>query len=276
MIRHFGMIGFGAIARGMIDVVAHHISTPFAQLTIFVRAGREADVVRSLRDYDGRLAHKIDVISAPSVLYKSGCDYVVECAGHDAVRDHIAPLLRAGADVILASAGALADDGCHDMLRVAARAGKSQIILSTGAIGGLDLLRAASLAGLYRVHYTSCKPARAWHGTPAQDLIALDQLEAPTPFFEGTARQAAHIYTKNANVAALVALAGLGFDDTRVTLIADPAATENTHHIAFEGASCHAHFSIAGQPHPLNPKTSLTTVYALADEVIRRHEAVSV
>lgn len=265
---HIGLIGFGAIAQGVVQVLAQQKTLPCAALTILVRPAYQSAAQDFLTDFAPHFVPDIRIITEPAALYAAGCSYVVECANHQAVRAHVAPLLRAGVDVIIASVGALADAALYAELTEAAHQGQARLTLSTGAIGGLDILAAAARAGLERVDYTSTKPAQAWQGTAAAHLIALDDLKEPTIFFQGSARQAAQDYPKNANVAALVALAGIGFERTQVTLIADPQARENSHALSFAGLCCDVTLSITGRPHPLNPKTSLTTIYALVQDIL--------
>ncbi len=93
-------------------------------------------------------------------------------------------------------------------------------------MGGLDALAAARRAGLSSVSYVSRKPPAAWLGTPAERVADLSALTAAAAVFTGTAREAALAFPQNANVVAAIALAGLGFDETQVTLMADPAVTE--------------------------------------------------
>ena len=106
------------------------------------------------------------------------------------------------------------------------------------------------------MRYTSTKPPHAWLGTPAQDRFDLLALRTPTVVFEGTARAAALAFPKNANLAAAVALAGLGLDATTVQLVADPAATGNTGQIDAEGATSRLQVTVSGASSAGNPKTS--------------------
>jgi aspartate dehydrogenase len=125
------------------------------------------------------------------------------------------------------------------------------------------VLGAARFAGLAEVIYTSNKAPRAWKGTPAEGMVNLDALTESTVFFTGNAREAALAFPQNANVAAAVALAGLGFENTRVQLCANPQATGNRHRIQAHGAFGEIDVSILGKTLPENPKTSVLAPYSL-------------
>ncbi|MEI4472881.1 aspartate dehydrogenase [Frigidibacter sp. MR17.24] len=214
----------------------------------------------------------IAVVTDAAALAASAPALVVECAGHGAVRDHVPALLRAGLAVVLVSAGALTDDALRRDLAAAASAGGASLSVVAGAVGALDLLRAAALAGLDRVTYRGIKPPGAWRGSPAETLCDLGALDAAQVFFRGTAREAAARFPKNANVAAAIALAGTGFDATEVELVADPAASLNRHEIVASGAFGEMRFSVENRPLPDNPRTSHLAALSLEDAV-RRHLA---
>lgn len=268
------LIGFGAIAQTLVDLLLADPDKAPSALAVLVREGRVSDTNARLTDMVSDRPVRFRVISDPDRLLEDAPDVVVECAGHGAVAACGPDVLAAGTDLIVASVGALADDALMERLRAAARAGGSQVILPSGAIGGIDALAAARLAGITSVTYTGRKPPAAWAGSPAEDVVDLDGLREECVFFEGTARQAAAAYPKNANVAATLALAGIGMDRTRVRLVADPAAAANTHAYSVRSAAVDFDMTLAGRPSPLNPRTSYSTALSIARAVFNRADAI--
>ena len=210
-------------------------------------------------------------------LLNSAPDVVIECAGHAALDAYGELVLRAGLDLVLVSTGALADAALHERLVRAAFEGGSQMLLASGAIGGIDMLAAARLAGLSRVHYRSRKPPSAWLGTPATSCVDLDAMgSSPKVIFSGSARMAALAYPQNANAAATVSFAGLGLDDTHVELVADPTVSGPVHEIEADGAAGHISMRFEGHASQANPKTSVATAFSLARVLLNRSAAMVV
>lgn len=203
-------------------------------------------------------------------------DFALECAGHSAVTGAVPRLLRRGVDVIIASVGALSERGLPESLETAAQAGGAQLTLVPGAVAGIDALAAARQQGLESVEYVGRKPPAGWRGTAAEAHVDLERLTEPTVFFEGTAREAASLFPKNANVAAMVGLAGIGMDRTRVTLIADPGVTRNNHQIVARGAFGELDIRTAGETLPDNPKTSMLAALSIVRAVRNRVAAVAI
>lgn len=235
-----GLIGIGAIANYVCKALENR---PHSVDAILVRPSRESE---NPALYVG------SVDALPNDL-----DLVIDCAGHAALAAHGPAILARGIDVLTVSLGALADPDIYQSLDTAARAGNAKLHLASGAIGALDCLQAAYVGQLRDVTYVGRKPPASWRGSPAEDAIDLDALTSGAQaHFEGTARQAALAYPKNANVAAAVALAGLGFDQTTVRLIADADIRANIHEVQANGDFGSFTFQINGQSLPDNPRSS--------------------
>lgn len=262
-----GLIGFGAIGQTLYRMLGEHL--PAVQVVGVVdRADRAEELRNELPDLE--ISSSIDGLMAlrPSL--------VIECAGHGGLKASGPAVLRGGADLLVASVGALADQLLETELLAAAREGGAKLRIPAGALGGLDVLGAARFAGLDNVTYTSNKAPRAWKGTAAEDMVDLDKLDKPTVFFTGDARSAALMFPQNANVAAATALAGVGFERTRVQLCADPGAAGNRHRIQANGAFGEIDVTILGKTLPENPKTSVLAPYSLVRSLSNLSGTISV
>jgi len=246
------LIGYGAIGRLVLDRLPDDAGVRVTHL--LVRPGRKEELSTTLGTRVAVIGGLAELTDLP--------DCAIECAGHSAVVEHVVPLLERGVDVALVSVGALASTQVAEALEAAAQRGRSQLTLVSGAIGGLDAISAARVGGLDEVIYTGRKPPLGWLGTPAERSVDLKRLSQPVAIYEGTAREAARLYPKNANVAATVSLAGIGLDHTRVTLVADPAVNRNVHHVVARGAFGEMEVTLSGKPLPDNPKTSSLAAYA--------------
>jgi aspartate dehydrogenase len=269
-LRRLGMIGAGGMADTVLTAVAAGLPNPLQHFGALVRPGAQESALALLDRIGPKLALSWSVHTDMTALLADAPDAIVECAGHSAIRQHGEAVLGGGCDFIVISVGALADDALRATLLSAAERYGARLVLPAGAVGGLDALGAARLSGLRTVTYTGRKPPAAWRGTPAEHLLDLDSLSAPAVFFDGTARQAATDYPRNANVAAAVAIAGLGFDATTVRLIADPTAARNVHEISVRAGCGDFDMQFEGRPSPNNPKTSLMAGFSVAREILNR------
>jgi aspartate dehydrogenase len=154
---------------------------------------------------------------------------------------------------VIASVGALADEMLWSELQQAAT--NSKILLPAGAVGGIDALSAARRGGLSYVRYSSRKPPGS--------LVNSVTVDCESILFDGNAREAALRFPKNANVAATIALAGIGFENTAVRIIADPAVAFNVHVLEASGAFGNLSMTIMGRPLEGNPKSSSLVAMSL-------------
>lgn len=275
-VRSLGIIGMGAIGKSVVAVLAREQSTPLERVTLLVRPTGVAAALADLRAAGPALAGRTDVVTNVGALLATRPELVVECAGHGALAAFGEHILSAGCEMIVVSVGALADAVLQDQLAAAAQRGLTRMALTSGAIGGIDIVAAARLSGITSLTYTSCKPPAAWLGSPAEKLVDLAKIKSSTTFYEGTAREAARAYPKNANVAATLALAGPGLDLTRVKLIADPSSPGNVHSFTLLSVATDVEMRILGRPSADNPRTSATTAFSVARDVLNRTRAIAI
>jgi aspartate dehydrogenase len=253
-----GVIGAGAIGRYLVQAVRSGQAGDNEVVVV-------ADILPNA-SVEG-LPYTTDVASLPSY----GLDLVVEAASQAAAREHAAPLLEAGLDVMMMSVGALADEAFAARLREAARRAGRRVYIPSGALGGLDAVKAGALSGLEEVELTSTKPPIALQGAAYFDEhpVDLDTITQPTTVYEGPAVEAVRYFPQNVNVAAVLSLAGIGPQRTRVRVVADPAATTNQHAVRVRGGFGTFEVRLSNLPSPDNPKTSWLAALA-AVAMLRR------
>ncbi len=254
------LIGYGAIGQSICQRlqgastvrVTHVVVRP--QRVAQVQAALNALLQAGTHSTTGPAIQAVDAVPP-------GCKLVLECAGQEALKTHVLAALAQGTECAVLSVGALSEVGLPEALARAAEQGATQVHLLSGAIGGIEALSAARLAGLDEVTYTGRKPPSSWASVVEKKKTEtfINQAQAAI-ILEASAREAARLYPKNANVAATVALAGLGLDATKVRLIADPAVSDNIHEIYAKGAFGEMKIEMRGKPLADNPKTSALTV----------------
>jgi aspartate dehydrogenase len=189
-------------------------------------------------------------------------DIVVEAAPA-ALFDQIAgPAIAQGKIFVVASAGALLPR-LHLVDR--ARTSGARIIVPTGALLGLDAVRAAAEGKVDSITMVTRKPPAGLAGAPYLERhgIDLSNLNAPLRVFQGNAFDAAEGFPANVNVAAALALAGIGPMRTQVEIWADPGVTRNTHTIQVEAAAARFTMTIENVPSEGNPRTGKLTALSV-------------
>ena len=215
-------------------------------------------------------------LTSPRELAPLQPDLVVEAAGRAAIDMWAEPALAAAPAMIIASTSAFCDEALMARLVDVAGQHGSRILIPSGAIGAIDALASAAVLGLDEVTHQVVKPPIAWRGTPAEKLVDLASLHHRTVFFSGSAREAASHYPQNANATVVTALAGVGLDNTRVELVADPAVRINGHRIMARGAFGRLEILLENNPLATNPKSSELTALSLVRLIEQQTSAIVV
>ena len=258
------IVGWGAIARRSAQLLLDRNQN-------IVVAGIAEQGPKNDRD----LPDGAKWLTEPADLRDLAPDLVVEAAGRDAVEPWAMVGLSCAPAFGICSTSAFCDDALLQRLTNVAERHGSQILIPSGALGGLDALAAASRLPLESVTHRIIKPPAAWRGTLAETLVDLQALTTAQVFFEGSARAAATSFPANANVAALSALAGIGFEQTFVQLIADPAIKQNCHHLVASGSFGSLSVKLENRPLPTNPRSSELAALSLVRLVESRIRPVT-
>ena len=194
-------------------------------------------------------------VAASADALVDAVDLVIECANKGVVQTVVRAALAKGKKAMLLTIGSLADDKLREELIALARKHGGKIYLPSGAVMGVDGVKAAAEGDLKSVTLVTTKP-------PAGIQKGTDRW---TMLFSGPAREAVEQFPKNVNVAATLSLAGLGFDQTHVQVAIDPLATRNSHKVIIEGSFGRARIEVENLPSPTNPATSyLASLSAIA------------
>jgi aspartate dehydrogenase len=249
-----GLIGCGAIGRTI--AVAMDRTESISAIFLFDRSEERA---RSLAT---RLEKAVHVTSI-DVLIKNS-ELVVEAASQTALREFAPQVLWAGRDIMLLSVGALADGKFNDHIRRIARERRTKIFIPTGAIAGVDGVRCAAEGRIDTVTLETRKPPQALRGNETVEQMGIDieNLTEETILFEGPASRAVYDFPQNINVAAALSLAGVGFEHTKIKIIADPNVKTNQHTIFLKGSFGEMRSWVSNYPCPDNAKTSYLAALA--------------
>jgi aspartate dehydrogenase len=240
-----GVAGLGAVG---LDVARRLIDGDVPGLALAAVAVRDADKARSKLPQIGDL---VALRTATSLA--DDCDIVVECLPPALFRDVAISAIDKGRIFMPLSVAQLLNNG--DLVERAKEKG-ARIIVPTGALLGLDAVRAAAEGTIHSVKMVTRKPPAGLEGAPylLEGKISVAGLTEPKKVFDGSARDGARGFPTNVNVAAALSLAGIGPDKTRLEIWADPTVTRNTHTITVDADAMRFTMTIESVPSE-NPRT---------------------
>jgi aspartate dehydrogenase len=247
-----GIVGCGTLGQAILR--AHADGTLKARIVAVT--SRSADKARA---FLARLPGAPPYLERAALI--AACDLIVEAAGAPALPDLARECFAAGKDLIVISSGALLD---RPELFEQARERGCRLIVPSGAIAGIDGIKAACRGRIDRLTLTTRKPPGGLQGAPylRERGIRLDGLAAEQEVFFGPVREAVRGFPENVNVAATVSLAGLGPDKTFIRIVAVPGLQRNCHTLEVEGEFGSLKVEIQNVPTE-NPKTGKLTALSM-------------
>ena len=202
-----------------------------------------------LYDYNSEKAERLQrLLNVPAKIVMNVDDMIklkpmviVEAASQEAVREYVDRILAKNVELIVMSVGALLD------LNVKS----DKVHFASGAIGGLDAISSAALAGIEEVILTTRKSPKILNADSRQRNLV----------YEGNAREAVKLFPREMNVAATLALVA-GTQKVKVQVISDPEVDRNVHEIKVKWKHGDMFLRFENEPHPENPGTSALAAWS--------------
>ncbi|MCX5700804.1 MAG: aspartate dehydrogenase [Candidatus Omnitrophica bacterium] len=249
-----GIVGCGAIGSSLAKVIVRDLFKKTKLVSLYDVDTLKACVL-------SKKLVKSTKLCAPSLkalISKSGL--VIEAASAKSSWDIAQKTLLFRKNVMVMSVGGLV--GNFDNLRKLAVKNNCRVYIPSGAISGIDALKAAKIGLIKRVVLTTTKHPLSFKGVKyvEEKRVKLDGLKKDLLLFSGKAKDAVRLFPQNINVAAVLSLAGIGVNKTQVRIIASPKVTKNIHEIRIESVAGDIFSRTENILHPANPKTSYLAV----------------
>jgi aspartate dehydrogenase len=254
-VRSIGLIGCGAIGLEIARALDSGRINGRLDIVFDLYKDNAYNLVNVMRSYKPKVAESMDD------LLRSDTDLIVEAASQQAVKDYARRVIEHGKDIMIMSIGALLEDELYNELIMLVQRHNRRIYLPSGAVAGIDAIKSVKHM-LKEVMLITTKHPRALRGAPFFDNKGIDvmSIKHKEIIYEGNAREAVKLFPANVNVAAVLSIAGIGADKTRVRIVADPSIDRNMHEIIARGEFGELHIMVSNIPSPNNPKTSYLAV----------------
>ena len=249
-----GIVGCGAIGSSLAKAITKDFSKTARLVAVFDADRQKA---KNLSVLVSRCA-KLTTISLLELINKS--ELVIEAASAKSSFGIAKQVLSKSRDIMTMSVGGVT--GRLKQLTAAARNHNSKVYIPSGAISGIDALKAAAIGRIKKVTLTTRKNPFSFEGVEyiVKRKINLGKIKKDTLLFSGSAKKAVSLFPQNINVAGTLSLAGLGEKKTRINIIASPKIKKNIHEIEIESDAGKVFTRTENILHPDNPKTSYLAV----------------
>jgi aspartate dehydrogenase len=256
--KTIGIIGCGVIGSALAEYAQKDLKGKIEKIVLYdVDPEKSASLVKKLSG--AMVAGGIDEVAAES-------DLAIEAATPKIVGEVLQAVVSRKKDVMIMSVGGLLG---NESALENARSSDIKVLVPSGAIAGIDAIKAAEKAGIESVTITTRKAPKSIKGAPylLEKSIDVDEIEKETVIFEGNALEAVKGFPKNINVSALLSIAGIGPEKTRVRIVVSPEYTRNTHEVEVSGKSGRITTRTENVPSPINPKTSYLAALAAIESL---------
>ena len=244
--KKVGIIGCGAIGTLIAEAVENGIVKCDGLILYDYNNEKAGQLAKSL-------TIPVKVVRSLDEMIKLKPSAIVEAASQQAAEEYVSRILKENIELIVMSVGALLDLDARS----------SKIHIPSGAIGGLDAIASAALAGIGEVVLTTRKNPRVLDMNNREEKLV----------YEGNAKEAVRLFPRELNVAATLALTASA-EKVKVRIVSDPKVTRNVHEVKVKWKHGEMLLRFENEPHPKNPRTSALAAWSairLLREILQKN-----
>lgn len=228
------IFGCGHLAEIVADAVIDGLLPEYDLVGVYSRTASKAEYLASKMQQHGKACVACTTLDDLLALKP---DYLVEAASPAAMKELALPTLKNGTSIVTLSIGALADTAFYQEAMKVARENGTRIYIASGATGGFDVLRTATLMGNASAQFFNEKGVRALRRSPVYDPVMETE---PRIVFSGTAREAIGVFPTGLNVSVAASLASVGPEKMQVTMQSTPGFIGDTQRVEIKNDQVHA------------------------------------
>lgn len=192
-------------------------------------------------------------------------DYIVETSSPDAFKGFAIDALKNGSSIITLSIGAFADQEFYEKVRQTAEENNVKVYIASGAIGGLDVMRTASLMYDSKATFTTQKGPRSLRDSAVYDsAIETEEKEV----FRGSAKDAIALLPHQVNVSVAASLATVGPENIDVSINSIPNFVGDRHTITIQNEEIDATISIYSKTAAIAGWSVVNTLRNIASPIV--------
>lgn len=265
MKKKISIIGCGAIGSELAQHVDSNMAKNVTLLSILDIRPENAEALKSKLSNNSPLLFNDFDDFVKSESFKE-VELVIEAASQNAITSYLNQLISFKKDVLVMSVGAFANSAFFSEVSRNVESNDINIYVPSGAIAGIDALKSVKNSVSY-VTLTTTKNPNSLKDSPffKNNNFTVDSIKKRTLLFEGSAIEAVQNFPANVNVAALLGLAGIGVEKTKVNVIADPSIRINKHEIKVIGKFGELIVRVKNIPSSTNPKTSYLAILSVIE-----------
>lgn len=232
--KKLAIVGCGYLADIVANAVIYGLLPDYKLIGVYSRTAAKAE----------RLANKMIQHGEPCIAYTSldkllaeKPDYLVETTTPTGMKEIALPTLKNGTSIITLSIGALADTAFLEEVKKTAKENGSRVYIASGATGGFDVLRTATLMGNAQARFFNEKGSNRLRGSAVYNPTIETEKKI---VFSGTAREAINVFPTGLNVSVAASLASVGPKEMQVVMQATPGFIGDTQRVEIKNDQVHA------------------------------------